>query len=315
MRFLRGGNQGPAESPEDQAQRLARDEKSRALVEAGGIPLQAQLRIEQQRASGGVWTSDLSVNEAAALRGTGYEPVALVMGSSLYRMSWINTGWNTAGRGMYGYSTIPTTENAGLTRSLFEARSRAIHRLLLEARGLGAEGVVGVRLTVRRWDWANGMAEFTVLGTAIRRPGATPPSEPFTSTLSGQDFAKLLSAGYFPLRLVMGASAQQAVAFFGGGFGGVSLWRNTEVTAFSQALFQAQHASRQRLAQEAAAAGGRGVVGVEIDSHVLEYPMGSESAQGRIVQWVVLGTAVTPRSVSTAPPRPVMVIPLRAKGA
>jgi uncharacterized protein YbjQ (UPF0145 family) len=318
MRFLRRGP-STSETPEETSVRLERVERSRQLVEAGGIPLEAEERIRRQQEKGGVWTSDLSVDELAALRGVGYEPVAQVLGSSLYRLGWINTGWSQ-GRGlglglggMYAYGAMQPEENQALTRSLIEARSRAVHRLLMEARGLQAEGVVGVRLKVTHWDWAQGMSEFTVLGTAVRRSGVPPSAEPFTSTLTGQDLAKLLSTGYFPVRLVMGASAQQALAFFGRGFGGYSAWTNNEVAPFSRAMHQAQTAARQRLGLEAGQAGASGVVGVEFTSNVIEYATGSEAVLGRIVEWVILGTAVMPRATSVAAPKPTLVVPLRSR--
>jgi uncharacterized protein YbjQ (UPF0145 family) len=289
------------------------------MVEGGGIPLEAQERIEHQREEGGVFTSDLSVDELAALRGIGYEPMALVMGSSLYRMGWISTGMGMGmGMGrMMNWGAIEPQELTYLTAALAESRARAIHRLVLETEGLGAEGVVGVRLVVKRWEWATGMAEFTVLGTAVRRVGHAAPEVPFTSTLSGQDMAKLISCGYRPVALVMGAIAFQAVAFFGGGLGmrggfGVSSWYNQEVTSYSRALHQAQGVGRQRMANEAFRVGAAGVVGVEIESHVLEYSTGSETVGGRIVEWVILGTAVVPQTGSQKPPQPTLVVPLNS---
>ena len=319
MRFLRRGA-GSGESPEEDAARLERAERSRQLVEAGGIPLEAEERIRRQLEKGGVWTSDLSVDELAALRGIGYEPVAQVLGSSLYRLSWVNTGWNQgpAGmgigmRGMYAWGAMEPSENQALTRSLLEARGRAVHRLVLEAQGLRADGVVGVRLKVSHWDWAQGMSEFTVLGTAVRRIGASPAPEPFTSTLSGQDLAKLLAAGSFPVRLVMGASAQQAVSIFGRAFGGYAAWTNSEVAPFSRAMHQAQTMARQRIGLEAGEAGASGVVGVEFSSKVIEYATGSEAVLGRIVEWVILGTAVVPHPGAVAAPKPTLVVPLRPR--
>ncbi|MGH7641856.1 MAG: heavy metal-binding domain-containing protein [Candidatus Dormibacteria bacterium] len=308
MRFLRRSS-ASTESPEEAAIRLERAERSRQLVEGGGIPLEAEERIRRQMEKGGVWTSDLSVDELAALAGIGYEPVAQVLGSSLYRMGWINTGWNQGPgmgmgmRGAYAWGAMQPEENQALTRSLIEARTRAIHRLFLEAEGLKADGVVGVRLKVSHWEWAQGMSEFTVLGTAVRKTGSAPETVPFTSTLSGQDLAKLLSSGYFPVRLVMGASAQQAVAIFGRGLG-YSAWTNQEVGTFSRAMHQAQTAARQRIGLEAGQAGASGVVGVDFSSNVIEYGTGSEAVLGRIVEWVILGTAVVPRpgTVPTSPP-------------
>ncbi|HEY6538105.1 MAG TPA: heavy metal-binding domain-containing protein [Candidatus Dormibacteraeota bacterium] len=318
MRFLRRGS-GPSEPAEDAALRLARAERSRQLVEGGGIPIEAEERIRRHLAEGGAWTSDLSVDELAALSGLGYQPVAQVLGSSLYRLGWINTGWNQGPgigigmRGAYAWGAMQPEENSALTRSLLEARARAVHRLELEAQGLHADGVVGVRLKVSHWDWAQGMSEFTVLGTAVRRIDGPHEAEPFTSTLTGQDLAKLFSTGYFPLRLVMGASAQQAVAIFGRGFGGYAAWTNSEIGAFSRAMHQAQTASRQRIGLEAGQAGANGVVGVDFSSQVIEYGTGSEAVLGRIVEWVILGTAVVARPGGLAAPPPTLVMPLRPR--
>ncbi len=289
------------------------------MVEAGGIPLNAQERIQRQTTEGGAYTSDLSVDELAALRAVGYRPLAMVLGSSLYQMGWIYTGWNSMGGGLGGlnYGGVEPQENGSLTASLLDARARAINRLTLEAQGLGAEGVVGVRLKINRWEWASGMAEFTVIGTAVARDGrGGGGGQPFTSTLSGQEMAKLLSTGHRPLRLVMGASAYQAVAYFGGGFGrmggiGVSAWSNQEVTSYTLALTRAQDMARRRLAQEAAQVSAAGVVGVEIESHILEFPTGSESVGGRIAEWVILGTAVSAAGEATRMASPKMVISLR----
>lgn len=315
MRFFRGGGGGQL-TPEQQ-QRL---EQSRQMVESGGIPLEAQERIKRQTTEGGAYTSDLSVDEMAALRAIGYRPVAMVLGSSLYRMGWISTGWGNVGGGFssMGYGGSEPQENSMLTSGLMEARQRAIHRLSLEAEGLGAEGVVGVRLKINRWEWATGMAEFTVIGTAVVQEKAAPAGPPFTSTLSGQEMAKLLAAGHRPLRLVMGASAYQAIAYFGGGLGmgrlggmGVSAWTNQEVASYTLALARAQDMSRRRLAREAADVRAGGVVGVEIESHVLEFPTGSESVGGRIIEWVILGTAVSPHAAAPKFEKPKMVISLR----
>ncbi len=304
MRFFRGGQPGP--SPEE----LQRAERSRQLVEAGGIPLEAEERIARQREAGAAFTSDLSVDELAALRQLGYRPLALVMGSSMYQIGWVQAGFSRFGGLGMGWTAPEPQENLPLTRALSEARHLALGRLMREAEGLGAEGVVGVRLVVRSWEWAQGMAEFTVFGTAVRRDGGTPATRPFTSTLSGQDMAKLATTGQRPLGVALGASAWTAMAFFGGLMGGMATWSNQEVSSFSRALHLAQHQSRARMAAEASALGGRGVVGVELESHILEYQTGSEQVQGRIVQWVALGTVVGEGERAAAAPAPRLVVPL-----
>ena len=64
--------------------------------------------------------------------------------------------------------------------------------------------MVGVRLTIGSFP-AGGL-EFKAIGTAVRAPGGAALREPFTSDLSGQDFAKLIMAGWVPAGLVLGIS-------------------------------------------------------------------------------------------------------------
>jgi len=76
-----------------------------------------------------------------------------------------------------------------------------------EADQLGADGVVGVRLDIGRYEWGANMAEFIAIGTAVKhREGKlhrAPNGRPFTSDLSGQEFWTLLHAGYRPVGLAI----------------------------------------------------------------------------------------------------------------
>ena len=63
-----------------------------------------------------------------------------------------------------------------------------------ECAALGGHGVVGVSLDIGP---SAGGLEFKALGTAVRAPGAIYPKSPFTSHLSGQDFAKLIITGWY----------------------------------------------------------------------------------------------------------------------
>ena len=83
---------------------------------------------------------------------------------------------------------------------MYDARRAAISRMVAECAALGGHGVVGVRLTIGQFP-AGGL-EFKAIGTAVRAPGAPPLRHPFTSDLSGQDFAKLVHSGWMPAGLV-----------------------------------------------------------------------------------------------------------------
>lgn len=53
---------------------------------------------------------------------------------------------------------------------------------------------------------ADGVIEFKAIGTAVRAPGGVALKTPFTSDVSGQEFAKLIMAGAVPVSLVLGIS-------------------------------------------------------------------------------------------------------------
>jgi hypothetical protein len=78
---------------------------------------------------------------------------------------------------------------------MYQARRAAVDRMTAECAALGGHGVVGVRLS--RGPFALGGLEFTAVGTAVRAAGvAAGPRVPFTSAVSGQDFARLVMAGW-----------------------------------------------------------------------------------------------------------------------
>ena len=83
-------------------------------------------------------------------------------------------------------------EMAVLSQAMYNARELAMTRMEEEADQLGADGVVGVRLDVGRYEWGEDMAEFIAIGTAVKHASGVvhraPNGRPFTSDLSGQDF-------------------------------------------------------------------------------------------------------------------------------
>ena len=159
------------------------------------LPEQARLRLQEMREHR-FFTSDLSVNEFLLVREAGFQPLGLVMGSSIYYI------------GTHDLKGERTEELTGMTQALYSARELAMDRMEEEADALGADGVVAVRLTFNIRTWGANVIEFLAIGTAVRSElgegfrGAE--GRPFTSDLSGQDFWTLLRAGYRPLGFVMG---------------------------------------------------------------------------------------------------------------
>ena len=124
----------------------------------------------------GLFTSDLSVNEYLCVEKAGFEPVGLVVGSSIYHIGFQQSSWKAS------------QEMGVLTQAMYSARELAMTRMEEEADQLGADGIVGVRLDVGRYEWGADMAEFIAIGTAIKHKGGkvhrAPNGRPFTSDLS-----------------------------------------------------------------------------------------------------------------------------------
>ena len=105
---------------------------------AADLPEQARKRLVEMRERA-LFTSDLSVSEFLLVKEAGFEPLGLVMGTSIYQIK--PTIPQLAGN-------QPGCELTDMTRALHHARELAMNRMEEEADALGADGVVGVRLVV-----------------------------------------------------------------------------------------------------------------------------------------------------------------------
>src|SRR3981081_2764468 len=149
----------------------------------GGVPLNAVSRLRGMRGEGGapLFTSDLSVSEFVLLEQMGWRPLGLVLGSSIYHVG-------------IQYGNFYQNQELGyLSAAMYEARDFAMTRMEEEADVLGADGIVGVRLEVGGYEWAENALEFMAIGTAVKAPEhsgewRTLDNKPFTSDFSVQDF-------------------------------------------------------------------------------------------------------------------------------
>lgn len=245
------------------------------------IPAHARERLQQMRGTQeqrGLFTSALSVNEFLLVKEAGFEPAGLVMGSSIYHVGYQRGHWTK------------NEEMVVLTQALCHARELAMARMEEEAAVLAADGVIGVRLEVKRNAWGDDLLEFVAVGTAVyRRDGQSwhaKDGKPFTSDLSGQDFWTLLKSGYRPVGLVMG-NCVYLVAHQSLGTWFSTVGRNCEMPNFTQALYDARELAMKRMQAEALRAGGTGVVGVHLDE-------GSHGWHSHVIEFLALGTAIAP---------------------
>jgi uncharacterized protein YbjQ (UPF0145 family) len=257
------------------------------------LPIHARERLNIMRGDAthkSLFTSDLSVNEFLLVREAGFDPVGLVIGSSIYHIGYQMAAWNQ------------NQEMNVLTQAMYHARELAMTRMEEEASALSADGIVGVRLEVTRHEWGESLAEFVAIGTAIRaRSGQSYRNVrglPFTSDLSGQDFWTLLRTGYRPVGMVMGNCVYH-VARQGVGQWFKQVGQNVEMTNYTQALYDARELAMERMQAEAISLGAQGVVGAQI--HERSHGWGSH-----VIEFFAVGTAVISISATHEVPAPAL---------
>ena len=265
------------------------------------LPPAAEARLAEIRRSG-TWGSSLSPDEFAAVRSVGFEPVGQVLGAAVYNIGYTG-GYGCPGAwGGYSYAWAPAARTqvsskggygsfGPMVKTLYEARRTAISRMVAECAELGGHGVVGVRLTIGQFP--TGGLEFKAIGTAVRAPHAPPLRRPFTSDLSGQDFAKLVHSGWMPAALVLGITVAarhddwQTV--------GQTRWSagNAEVAGWTELVNDARHDAREQLHADVKRIGAEGVVIASMDMRVRERECpAQEGRRDHIIEAVNIGTAV-----------------------
>ena len=271
---------------------------------SNNLPPAAEARMAEIRRSG-TWGSALTSDEFAAVRSVGFQPAGQVLGAAVYNVGY-SGGYGCPGAwGSYGYgwsggvvsSRTQLSSQGGygsfgpLVKTMYEARRTAIARMVAECTELGGQGVVGVRLTIGQFP-AGGL-EFKAIGTAIRAPGTPPLRRPFTSDLSGQDFAKLVHSGWMPAGLVLGISV--AARHDDWRTVGQARWSagNAEVNGWTELVNDARHDSRGQLSEDVRRLGAEGVVIASMDLRVRERECPQqEGGRDHIVEAVNIGTAV-----------------------
>jgi uncharacterized protein YbjQ (UPF0145 family) len=284
------------------------------------LPTAAQARMAEIRTSG-TWGSALSTEEFAAIRSVGFEPVGQVLGAAVYNIGF-SGGYNCPGAwsgfGSYAQAYRSVTQVSGrggygsfgpLTQAMYDARHLAINRMTTECAELGGHGIVGVSLTIGSFP-AGGLG-FKAIGTAVRAAGSPPLPTPFSSDLSGQDFAKMITSGWVPAGLALGISVGArhddwlTVGQTRWGAG------NAEVVGYTELVNDTRHDARQQLEKDVRRLGGEGVVVQRMDMrvHERECPI-QEHGKDHIVEATIVGTAMVRFASVAKPPPPLAIMSL-----
>jgi uncharacterized protein YbjQ (UPF0145 family) len=261
----------------------------------------------------------------------GFEPVGQVFGAAVYGVGRASEyrcpgSWAAPQEAEPSLSADQMSERGEpeafglLVEAMDQARHTAMERLTAECAGLGGDGVVGLRLT--RGSFPLGGHEFTVIGTAVRARGAAARAgdataraggaaaragdatvrapgaaggrrAPFTCDLSGQDFAKLIMAGWIPAGLVLGIA-------MGARHDGRPTTRqtrrwsgNAEIAGWTDLVNESRRHARRRLECDVQRLGAEGVVIADMQLRVDQRDCPAQVGRhDHVVEATLLGTAV-----------------------
>ncbi|MFI9385664.1 heavy metal-binding domain-containing protein [Kutzneria sp. NPDC052558] len=265
-----------------------------------GLPPAAVERLARAARSG-VRTSLLSAPSAAGIKSVGLEPVGEVMGCVVQSMAPRQLTYLPA----YSYNI------AGIAQPFLDALNTgyatALGRLREEAKALGADGVVDIRLSTS--DMGSG-EEFLAMGTAVRAQSSRRPRSLFTTDLSGGDVAKLMQSGWVPVHVewagdahavYIGANTQLQTSFYAG---------NTEVDSYTALINRVRAGARRRFHDMVRSAHADG--GIVSDMALSTWKPGEQLVAALAV---VYGTAIAQfHADGPAPARTLTVMPLRRQG-
>lgn len=170
------------------------------------------------------YTSGLSVNDLAACEHMGLRPLGLVQGFCV--MSWsftygASTWYYGSGRQTISSYSCPhpyystdseharygaNVECQDVEAAWGDGYNRAYHRMISEAKALGAHGVVGIKDTSHAL-LGSGVREFHLFGTAVAFEDSEPPKNIWSTYLAGQRLAKLFEAGLLPVTVIASIAA------------------------------------------------------------------------------------------------------------
>jgi uncharacterized protein YbjQ (UPF0145 family) len=212
----------------------------------------------------------------------GYLPMQFVFGNVAYS---IGVGNSILG----GLKTLARGEIAEFTDVFYQTRHLALSRIIDEAKRVGANSVVGIRTTIMPFGVST-TQEMLMLGTAshsavcrdANASGQVKLPEVVTSDMTCEEMWNMASAGYVPMKLVIGTSVYSL-----GLSGGITAWAKNfvkgEISELTTLIYEAREKSLARMAAEAQGLDADDIVGIK----TYVYSLGSG-----LIEFMAIGTAV-----------------------
>ena len=203
----------------------------------------------------------------------GFRPIRFVFGNVAYS---IGLGGSIAG----GLRRLGRGEVKEYTEIFDRTRHLALTRITEEAKLYNANAVVGIETTISP---LLGAQEMIMIGTASHHPAIDAfEQKPVTSDMTNEEMWNMVSAGFLPIRLVMGVSVY-SLGLKGGIFSTLQQIGGGEVAGLTEILYEAREKALARIEVDAERCGADEVVGVK--THI--YDLG-----GGLVEFMAIGTAV-----------------------
>jgi len=272
----------------------------------------AVVERRNRAARSGVRTSLLSVPSAAGIEAVGLEPVGEVMGCAVrsaprrHPMPYSGRRWEVMRQHGKYYDAYSRPYLDGMRTGY----NSVLARIRREAKTLGADGIVGVQLTRTALDGGN---EFVAMGTAVRARSKVRPTSLFTTELAGSDVAKLMLAGWAPMRLQWAAAAHAIDTHYNTliiGTRNSLRASNFELDAHTKLINDVRADARQEFDRMTEAAHADGGIVSDLTLSTWEPGEGVTAAIA-----VVCGTAVARfRRTDSAPADTLTVMPLWRRG-
>ena len=253
----------------------------------------------------GLKTSLLSVAGAVGIESVGLSAVGEVMGCIVQNIGW--TGGLNYGMGGF----VGSVSFQPYVQALYHGYDTALARMTHEARSMGADGIVGIRLT--RSALAESSQEFMALGTAVRANSSRRPRSLFSTELPGQDVAKLMYAGWVPSRIAIGIAVESQFLDWASRSQMSVMAGNTEVTAYTQLINRVRAKSRQAFASHARSANADGAIVASMGLRSWHQEAGNTPLL--CAESTVFGTTIARfHTGRRAPTKALTIMPLRQAG-
>ncbi len=202
-----------------------------------------------------------------------YTPLKFVFGNVAYS---IGIGGSLLG----GLKSLGRGEIKEFSNVFNHTRHLALERIISEARGAGANAVVGIETRVLPFQ---GVHEMMMLGTASHNAKlpATHGDQPVSSDLTCEEMWNVTSMGYYPLKLVLG-TAVYSVGIVGGIKAIFKSLARGEINELTTLIYDAREHAIGLIRDEANAIGAEDVIGIK--THIHEY--------GSLLEFMAIGTAI-----------------------